>query len=511
MTQTMKAEEIKRVLGELAERRIRDELLIGLRGTHDRLGALNGPYGSGPPLKNLLLRPLNALNRKQFAINEYLGRSGEIISDEIGTRLNEDLGTRHPQGTPRLTVFVPFDFRPANFGGAARVFNLYNNLSRRFVVNAVAIADYGVKSEAKAYNENFTVHVVPHSKEYADLKETEEGRARGRLHDILLIDRYPLIPELVETATRLSYHTDCVVACHPFTFDMLAEAYRNALLVYEAHDIEADIKESYFAEENAVNRAYLEKVRNAEERACRESDVIFSVSDEDSRYMQENFGVEADKIVLAENGVDTRKSTFTSPAGRRSLKRMLGIDKPVVIFVGSDHGPNVEAADFIIEELAPRDKNIEYAIGGSIIWHYKAGGARKTIPGNVRFLGVLSEGEKEALYAIGDLAVNPIFSGSGTNLKIFDYGAHGLPVVSTGFGIRGAPELAECVIVSERGAFLDAIRGVLQKSEVELREMTETCRRIVEDTYDWKVISGRMGRTIAGLLNDRKGAAERRR
>ena len=509
----MEIENLKNILKRVSRENldIRKVHLDQLRRNIRIMNELNGPYRSDHFLKSLLAKPFNFLNKKQFQINDYLRHSLQIIGEEVTTSFNDSLRRRHPAGTPRLAVFVPFDFRPANFGGATRIFNIYNNLSRRFVVNAVAIADYGTESETKAYNDNFTVHIVPHSKEYADLKNIEERRARGRLHDILLIDRYPLIPELVETTTRLSYHTDCVIASHPFTFNMLAETYRNALLVYEAHNIEADLKESYFAEENAINRAYLKKVRDAEERACRESDVIFSVSEEDANHIQCNFNVEADKIVLAENGVDARKSTFTCPARRRFLKRMLGMTEPIIIFVGSDHGPNVEAVDFIIEELAPRDENIKYVIGGSIIWHYKAGGERKTIPGNVQFLGILSEGEKEALYSIGDLAVNPIFSGSGTNLKIFDYGAHGLPILSTAFGIRGAPELAKCATLSERGAFLDAIRGILQKSDGELREMTETCRRIVEVTYDWEVIAERMGHTIAGLLNGRKVAAERRR
>lgn len=503
----VKAEDIKGVLKRLGGEG--DDVRGAL---HDRisksiriLGGLNGPYASRNRLKNLLFRIFNFLNRKQFQINNCTRETLETIADEIRTNFNESMENKHPPGTPRVAVFVPFDFRPADFGGATRVYNIYKNLSRSFLVDAVAVAERGLRRCTKAYNNNFTVHIVPHSKEYAELKDSEERKAGGRLHDILLIDQYRLIPELVDLSRRLSYHSDCVIASHPYTFNMLSDLCRDKILIYEAFDIESDIKRTYFYEDNEASRSYLKKVLENEERACRESDLIFAVSKEDVDYMHDHFGIDTSKIVIAENGVDTSRSSFMSPLRRKALKKSLGIDEDIVIFVGSDHGPNIEAVDFIIDELAPRDKSIKYAIGGSIRRHYRAREDNEHLPANVLLLGILPEKEKEALYSIGDLAINPMFSGSGTNLKIFDYGAHGLPIVSTSFGIRGAPALRDCIMQSEKEAFFEAICEQLkEENRIAQQENIYMCRRIIEEKYDWGVIANKMAHAIAELCDKKK-------
>ena len=503
----MKAEDIQSVLKRLGREGddVRGVLHNRIRRNIRILGGLNGPYTSLNRLKNLLFKALNFIHRKQFQINDLARETLEMIADEIRTNFNESMENKHPPGTPRVAVFVPFDFSPADFGGATRVYNIYKNLSKSFLVDAVAIADYGTLACTKAYNSNFTVHVTPHSQEYDELKDSEERKTKGRLHDILLIDRYRLIPDLVELSERLSRRTDCVIACHPFTFNMISEIFRDTILIYEAHDIESELKRTYFSEDNEASRSYLKKVLENEEKACRESDLIFAVSQEDLNYIHRHFGVDTAKIVIAENGVDTRSSLFTSPARRKDLKKSLGMDEPIVIFVGSDHGPNVEAVDFIIDELAPRDKSIKYAVGGSIKRHYRAREDKGHLPANVLLLGILPEKEKEALYSIGDLTINPMFSGSGTNLKIFDYGAHGVPVVSTSFGIRGAPVLKECVILSEKEGFFEAIREQLKnRNSPAQQENVYMCRRIIEEKYDWKVIADKMAHAITEICDKMK-------
>ena len=44
---------------------------------------------------------------------------------------------------------------------------------------------------------------------------------------------------------------------------------------------------------------------------------------------------------------------------------------------------------------------------------------------------------KRTLLAAADVALNPVLHGSGTNLKVIEYLASGVPVVSTAFGVRG--------------------------------------------------------------------------
>jgi len=59
------------------------------------------------------------------------------------------------------------------------------------------------------------------------------------------------------------------------------------------------------------------------------------------------------------------------------------------------------------------------------------------LPANVKSLGVVDDETKNRILSWVDLAINPMQSGSGTNLKMLDYMAAGVPLLSTPFGARG--------------------------------------------------------------------------
>jgi hypothetical protein len=70
----------------------------------------------------------------------------------------------------------------------------------------------------------------------------------------------------------------------------------------------------------------------------------------------------------------------------------------------------------------------------------------------VVFFGVLDGDDKNAVLSSAQIAINPVTTGSGSNLKIFEYVAAGLPVLTTPFGFRGHTEQAS-VVVAERDQF----------------------------------------------------------
>lgn len=493
----MRIEEIRSVLRKLAAGSddARRAGLDRLRGQTATLKGLNGPWeGSG--VKKLLLRVFNRFSRTQFEINARTRESLEILSDSLLADPDGPV-VHHPPGTPTLSVFVPFDFTTVNFGGAARVYHLYRALSRRFIVHAVAVGDRGVRRRAIAITPNFTVHVVPHSPEYSALKSAGEAATGGRLHDLLLLDRYPLIPELTALCESLSYSSDIMIASHPYAFPMLRALHGDARLVYESHNIEHALKKTYFPRDDGGTLEWLARIRLAEETACRESALVTAVCGEDADDLASQFGIERRRIAVVPSGADTRRALFTGPSARAALQARLGIHAPLSIFVGSDHGPNSEAVEFIVGELAPRDERIIHLVAGSVGGRF----TKRPVPPNALLLGILPDGELRALYRIANAAANPIFSGSGINTKIFDYTAHGVPVVSTPFGMRGAAPLAEHVTVAGRGDFLEALRGRIAEagSPSDLGRL-RACRRITEEQYDWEVVARTMGDALAGLL-----------
>jgi len=104
--------------------------------------------------------------------------------------------------------------------------------------------------------------------------------------------------------------------------------------------------------------------------------------------------------------------------------------------------------------------------------------------------GVVDDSTKNILLSIADVALNPMLSGSGTNLKMLEYFAAGIPVVSTEFGVRGLSFVhGEHLQVAAIDAFPRAIAALLLRDEAELDAMTLRARTRVETEYEWSTIA----------------------
>ena len=109
----------------------------------------------------------------------------------------------------------------------------------------------------------------------------------------------------------------------------------------------------------------------------------------------------------------------------------------------------------------------------------------RKLPENVGLLGLVSEEEKNRIFSIVDFALNPMISGSGTNLKMFDYMAAGIPVITTEFGTRGIDDKSS-FIIKEVNDMVDECNSF--KIENQTNKVV-TARKYVEETFDWNVIA----------------------
>lgn len=111
--------------------------------------------------------------------------------------------------------------------------------------------------------------------------------------------------------------------------------------------------------------------------------------------------------------------------------------EPTILFIGSyTYGPNIEAAEFLIEKVWPQiQKEMSQArliIAGAHperVRGYDAGEDGVEFPGFVEDL--------EALYNRSRIICAPIFSGAGTRVKIVEAASYGKPIVATRIGAEG--------------------------------------------------------------------------
>jgi glycosyltransferase involved in cell wall biosynthesis len=180
---------------------------------------------------------------------------------------------------------------------------------------------------------------------------------------------------------------------------------------------------------------------------------------------------------------------FTSLDDRRALKQKLGLDNVrTAVFTGSWHGPNLEAVTHLIS-MSETLPEMNFLVLGS------SGNAfeNQSLPANMAMAGVVTEQEKNLILSMADVALNPMTSGSGTNLKMLEYFAAGVPVISTPFGARGlACRPGSELHTADIASFPQAVTAFFTQPDKSVQQMVLQARWLAENTYDWAVIARNM-------------------
>ncbi len=401
---------------------------------------------------------------------------------------------------PKVVVPSTYAIWPPRGGGQLRYLHLYGALA--------AHADVEIVSLVNPPRAASTVQIAP------GLRETVVGVSPAHLAEDVRLSRATGIPTTDIVAGR-SIHSspayldalarsvagaDAVIVSHPFLLPALEAVDGGCRLpfVYDAHNAEADLKEAVLAT-NPIGRELAAWVADVEGRAVLGATHVVTCSLEDTEALSRRFGRSGDGFVVIPNGTDTARPVPTPEARRsrseawrrawaRSRRRRPARLEPdpegVAIFLGSWHPPNLDAAEVVLE-LAAAVPEVVFVLAGSHSDHYRA----RRLPGNVVLAGVVSDAAKTTLLASADLALNPMRTGSGTNLKVVEYFAAGVPVVSTPFGIRGTDaDRRHLLLVDPEGgidALAGAVRCVWDDAEGAARRAA-AARALAVERYDWR-------------------------
>jgi glycosyltransferase involved in cell wall biosynthesis len=108
-------------------------------------------------------------------------------------------------------------------------------------------------------------------------------------------------------------------------------------------------------------------------------------------------------------------------------------------------------------------------------------------------IGRIDEKTRDLYLAAADLAVNPMFAGSGTNIKMFDFMAAGLPIVSTPIGARGIDGEDELAfVVRPPQEMASGIRALVDDPRY-AATVGSAARRLAEQAYSWERVSRQLG------------------
>ena len=379
-----------------------------------------------------------------------------------------------------IVVTSTFPIYPPQGGGQSRIFHLYKNLAKQYNVRIISFTNANEPAYKGYIAKNLEEIRIPKSERHQQEEWNIERKAGIPVGDISMIQLSHLTPEYGETLKHAIDKSDIVIVSHPYLYNEIKKYVKNQMIIYEAHNVESKLKEEMLPE-SKYKKMFVQSIFDVEKECCENSHLIMTCSKEDQETINKIYGISKDKMVEVPNGVDCIKTYFTDLETRLKNKENLGLENEKIgIFMGSWHQPNLDACEEIFK-IAKRCPNVKFLLMGSQCLYFKN---YKNIPKNVGMLGIVSEDEKNKIFANVDFALNPMSSGSGTNLKMFDYMAAGLPIITTEFGTRGINK-KDLFIISN----IDDMTKVINSYDIcNYEEIINSARKYVEENFDWQVI-----------------------
>ena len=357
------------------------------------------------------------------------------MSDAPGRATGDDA---HPSGRGKVLLVSGLQLHPTLSGGTLRSHALAVALHRRgFEVFVHALS--GRKPAYRARQPS-GVHSWPEGvSEYVD--RSPRSAVRWLLSYVLGLPplwlaaglsagvRSPgerLLPRRLRE--RLAW-CDVVIADFPFVYPVLgARSARRRLRVVNTHNVEHRLYETRETHATACSG----HGRRLELRAAAACDVLVSCCEDDEAFFRASASLR--RSVVVPNGVDVRRFDGLA-AGRAAARRDLGLDDDVRVFLfaASRWGPNQEAFEYLRSFARTHARLLEERRIHILV----VGNVSPQLERLPSFTATGRVTATEPYFAAADAALNPLASGTGTNLKTCEFLAARLPLITTAFGARG--------------------------------------------------------------------------
>ncbi len=283
-----------------------------------------------------------------------------------------------------------------------------------------------------------------------------------------------------------------VVFEHPYMAPLLEgirQVRPNVPVIYSSHNIEKKHKAALLRGHKAGD-VLLRFISDVEDYAVSNADLVVCCTESD----REHFDQSHPETIIAANGCLVPDIALLRSYKTRSTPE----DRPRVGFLGSSHGPNVEALRFIIDYLAPLFPNVIFEVIGSV-----CSAVPISVLTNVVMLGVVEEEDKTRIMDGWTLALNPLQSGGGSSLKLPDFMAHALPTINTPAGARGFDVGGhDAGFVVERSAFAAVLSEALGNPDL-LERQSANAYSYAHNELSWSACTREYGDRLRRLIRSK--------
>jgi glycosyltransferase involved in cell wall biosynthesis len=405
----------------------------------------------------------------------------------------------------RLVAVTTFPVFPVLHGGQRRIAD---------VVSALAQAGHDVTIVALNVAGSGTLldRVAPRLRQIAVERSAAQQQAAIEVQrqvggvpceDIIADETPKLSPRVVDVLRDACAGADAVIAAHPYCISSI-EAVWDGPVVYHADDDEVALKDSVLPR-TPVGRLLLDATREMEERCVRRAALVYAISERVAEGIVTRYGLPPGAVLVVPPSIDPTSFVSTDVAARRARRGKVS-PKPVALFVGSGHAPNIQAVARVVLPVAAALPDVQFVVAGSVGTVLD----QRAVPPNVSVAGIVSDAALRQLLALADVALNPVDLGGGVNIKMFDYVAAAAPIITSPVGLGGLEHLSAHLEVTD-GDWSGAIRRVLAAPESELAARTAQAQRVAAEHHAPAVAFAQLAHAIDQIGTSRSRARSTKR
>ncbi|MFT7056574.1 MAG: glycosyltransferase involved in cell wall biosynthesis [Roseivirga sp.] len=464
----------------------------GIEATHGQ-NCLIAPVSDFPKTIELWSSRLKELqqigkNGKEFATKNY---NWDVIAKNVSKQLLE---IKRKGGWPEKFILALNDYDSFNNsgGGGVRTRGVYTAINDWCPVVFICFSDSD-EITVRYENDKTIVFTIPKKRDHIEAMQ----RVNSYFHvsaDDIVAHRYCMSNEmLVSVYNILKKMCRNIIIEHPYMSSIPISF--NDRFVYSSQNNETQIKRDLL-QFHPQYKELISDVVGLEKKAVECSSAIIAVSESDADSFVKEVRTSGPVVVVHNGGSDP------VPPDKQELATVSDIicSEKSAVFVGSAHMPNIDAVKYIVETLAPACPSVEFHIVGTVCTAFSS-----KCTTNVHFWGVLSESMKSAVMQSCVLAINPVVTGGGSNIKLADYLSNSLYVVTTPFGLRGYPEtVRDHLIVTELNKFGKAIEDSFLKVKSEKTSSCVKRRQFFDENLSMRANAQGVVRLLKNLEKQKK-------
>ena len=290
---------------------------------------------------------------------------------------------------------------------------------------------------------------------------------------------------------------------HSASLDMVRRLRPKALRVVNSQNVESDLVRQLIANSIPETRRQLiiKELEDYERALNRRCDVLWSCSEPDQERYRE-LGITRPASGVVPNGVDTQATPFLAAKPKSQ--------PPRVLFTGTlCYEPNVNGIFWFHREVWPILKTLVPQVRWQIIGRAPTQSIMNLAEQDPAIDLAADVPAVQPYLEQADAGICPLFSGSGTRLKILEAFSAGLPMVSTRLGAEGIDAVpGEDILIADNPAeFASAIARLLQNPS-EAERIRQNARSLAVKLYDWASIAEKAARQLNDLLCQNKSAPQ---